>query len=390
MAATKKKAAPKKAATKKASSAKAAKATEKAPELLHPHLHGAPLSTDPDLYIPSGIYAIDGMFIGSGLPRDIHIEISADSGMGKSTLVMTIFRMVAARLGKRCVFFDAENGVNAQFLTSMMVAPLIYDKEKNPKGLIHIERPNSLEAVDRLLTKYTRDYDDIAMICVDSISSLYPEEMMQGEIGSVRSGKKQDLEGQLYVKWKNRYVGSRPVWFWIAHQKNKFGASSFNGFQPRVSSLAEKCGYMGDVRWVMRNHETLKRTVTTPHMNEEEIKIGRWVKLACTKSRWNAQVSVLLPLFFGKGVSNVQSVLDVLHKAGYIVQGGSWFSVMIPGLERGDAHPKFNGWEALSRSMKEDKDLYAKMLQFALDQKLFAIDVDYGTAMANVDGNEKD
>ena len=286
--------------------------------------------------VPTGILPLDHMF-GGGLPFGIMIDIASNKGYGKSTVVAHIFRTMAI-LGYHSLYLDIEKGWNPRFIKAMQLNEFIYDKDKNPEGKIKLLRPSWLEEVDEVLDAEFEANPDLRLVGIDSLSMCYPRGMNEG-LGKVRMGLKQDYEGQLLIRQKNRNEQrkNQATFFIILHMKNKITSGygqSYGTF--RTDSAAEKCGYIVDVALRMKHKENLEQVVKNETSGVEQKRvIGRIVSMYAEKSRWTMPgVEVEVPIMYGMGVSNSLAVLRLLIDAQVIEVNGSWYKLSPPLIEK--------------------------------------------------------
>jgi len=70
-----------------------------------------------------------------------------------------------------------------------------------------------------------------------------------------------------------------------------------------------------------------------------------------------SHIELTLPIVFGKGVSNIQTLKNLLIGAGYITSSGSYFKINIPGVHEGNVQGN-KGLVAFIRDRRDDIDKF--------------------------------
>lgn len=248
-----------------------------------------------------GIPGIDSLFDPVGLPLGNIIEISADSGVGRTTVALEVVRSFLLA-GHRCVYLDADNGLNGEFLRRMSLASWIYNPETNSEGPLRVFRASTFEKCEEAVRKYFIDDPSMRILVVDSLSAANAEEFFQLPLGSSPAGHRARLEGRFAHKL--RYLidcrpcptvvlllARRHAYFWKEGMKWSPGSRSVSS-----KKTLESC----DVR--------LRLSVLGPmggpgiHASgENKTPVGSKVLVEVTKSEWTGRRATL-SIYFGSGI----------------------------------------------------------------------------------------
>lgn len=120
---------------------------------------------------------LNGMFHG-GLPKGSVIQIAAQSGVGKSTLVLQISKELC-ELGYRVAYIDVEKGLNPNMLKSTGVFPYTNNVNTNPSGPFYIFKEYDCGKVNTLLQKISGKVD---VVILDSLGALDSKIYVEGGV----------------------------------------------------------------------------------------------------------------------------------------------------------------------------------------------------------------
>ena len=110
---------------------------------------------------------LNGMFHG-GLPKGSVIQIAAQSGVGKSTLVLQISKELC-ELGYKVAYIDVEKGLNPNMLKSTGVFPFTFNDKINPSGTFYIFKEYDCGKINTLIQRLSGKVD---VIILDSLGAL--------------------------------------------------------------------------------------------------------------------------------------------------------------------------------------------------------------------------
>ena len=112
---------------------------------------------------------LDGIFHG-GFPKGSIIQLAAQSGVGKTTLVLQISKILCSK-GLNVAYFDVENGLNKNLLHTTGVLPFVDNYDTEVGGLFLVVNENDCNKVNtKLLEYYENNLADVFII--DSLGAL--------------------------------------------------------------------------------------------------------------------------------------------------------------------------------------------------------------------------
>jgi RecA/RadA recombinase len=227
------------------------------------------------------------------------------------------------------------------------------------EGLFDVINPVTFSATGKLLDEKLSD-DDLWLIIVDSITAILPLKIQQMEdIESHTIGVKAQLESLFLLKYKAQMKISNKTVFFVTQKRTKI---STNARIPsrRKSAVGNAAEFYFDIRIEMWMDQPLEKKVTTPS-GPKTIKYGARVALQCFKNRGaQCNIPVVLPIIYGKGVSNVLMLADALQSAGLITQKGSYFVIDLPGMSD---TVNVQGYKGLMTYIKENFDEVNKLVK---------------------------
>lgn len=281
------------------------------------------MSHSPHRIVETGVLPFDQLFNGEGLPLGIFIEVSSDTGVGKTTLISSIARNLAKR-GHGTVYFDAERGFNKNFIDGVGLTDYLYDPATKPDGLFRLYHPKCMEHMDSALALLIQTVPNLSVVVIDSLTVIQPAKLIKEGIGSLRMGEKAALEAQFLHRYKSlNDSGNRAITFIIISQMRTKFAGSFITY--RAPAGGEALGFTGDVRLRLSKKEQILQAISSPGADgKKELVTGGEVWMWASKSRWTRPESkVVVPIIYGKGVSNSRCLMEAFIRAGLFTKSGS-------------------------------------------------------------------
>lgn len=128
-------------------------------------------------FISTGVFEVDSLLgAGMGIPSGTLIEFCGESQSGKTWLGYKLIGQ-AQKIGKKCAFFNVENSYYPQRAMSCGV---------NINQLVLVENVGSAEKYGELL-KYMVQTGEYAIIVVDSVSAMIPQDELTKTLEQVQS-----------------------------------------------------------------------------------------------------------------------------------------------------------------------------------------------------------
>lgn len=258
--------------------------------------------------VSTGILSLD-IALGGGLPKGRLIELMGWESSGKSTLALHIAAEVQ-KLGKKVAYIDTENGLDLFYANDLGVDTDI--EAKNPN--FYLMQPSEGEAGLEMMREFAKS-DEIGLIVLDSIASLVPKAVIQGEVGDQKMGLIARLMSQWVPTLTSPAKNSGCIILFISQYREKIGVVFGNPitavgghaakFYSSIRMEIARAGQNKDGDEVMSNKtrvKVLKNKVSVPFKKAE------------------------FDIEFGTGVDKVKDLINVAVDLEIIKKAGSWFS----------------------------------------------------------------
>ncbi len=268
------------------------------------------------VYHKTGLLPFDLMNRGRGIAEGLIYQIYADTGFGKSTFILSLIQTLAER-GKKSLFIEIEPNRALAKDMGLFEEPYVSHFAMYPL--------RTFAELGELTESFLQsDWD---YMFIDSISACRPssidfatiETQMIGLDARIAQNYISLLQGSL--QRSNKTVIYLNQIRSILNQKNPFGPTTTvdGGYASRF--------YAGVRTTILSNFQSLDPV-------DDKSVIGKTGFLFCEKNRTAAPlVQVPIQILFGKGVSNVYSLLYFLQWTGAMkFSGAGNVSFEIPGL----------------------------------------------------------
>ena len=253
--------------------------------------------------IPSGSILLDKALGVGGYPKGRIIEIFGPESTGKTTLALHAIAE-AQKSGGYVAFIDAEHALDAQYAQSLGV---------DIDNLV-LSQPDTGEQALEIAEALIRS-ESISMLVVDSVAALVPEAEISGEMGESHVGLQARLMSQAMRKLSGIISKTNTTVIFINQIREKVGIMYGN---PETTPGGRALKFYSTVRLDIRRGEQIKDGTQV---------IGNEMKISVVKNKVAPpfkKTSVIL--YYGKGLSKVDEVIDLAVDYNYIDKAGSWYS----------------------------------------------------------------
>ena len=253
--------------------------------------------------IPGGSILLDKALGVGGYPKGRIIEIFGPESTGKTTLALHAIAEAQKR-GGYVAFIDAEHALDAQYAQSLGV---------DIDNLV-LSQPDTGEQALEIAEALIRS-ESISMLVVDSVAALVPEAEISGEMGESHVGLQARLMSQAMRKLSGIISKTNTTVIFINQIREKVGIMYGN---PETTPGGRALKFYSTVRLDIRRGEQIKDGTQV---------IGNEMKISVVKNKVAPpfkKTSVIL--YYGKGLSKVDEVIDLAVDYNYIDKAGSWYS----------------------------------------------------------------
>jgi len=287
--------------------------------------------------ISTGCLALDAAIGIGGFARGRLYEIFGPNSTGKSTLALSVIMQAFKRNLKNICYVDAEHSIDPRLLRNMgkeVGVEVDVDKIELVQGYTG---DDNLEIAE----KYMKT-GEIDILVIDSVSSLLPKSMAEGEIGDNYMGLLARLMSKACLKLTPIANRTNTLLIFInqiRHDIQKWGDS-------RVPTGGEALGFYTTGRLRVEGGESKKSRI----VDDKGVVVGHQCDFTIIKNKLSAPWrTAKINLIYGKGYDFMDEVINLVSDFGVIDKKGDWFHY------NGE---KYQGKSALVNLFKENNDIY--------------------------------
>lgn len=252
--------------------------------------------------ISTGAPTLDAILGIGGLPQGRIVEIYGPESSGKSTISLSLVAQ-AQKKGLRCAYIDAEHALDPAYMMDLGI---------NLDDLL-LAQPNygeeALEIVDKLVRT-----GEIGLVIVDSVAALVPKAELEGEMDANQMGLQARMMAKALRKITALANDNKTLIVFINQIRMKIGVMFGN---PETTPGGRALPYAASVRIDLRKKEDIK--------NKEGDSIGIKVKAKVIKNKMAPPLKIAeFDIYYGKGVDQYGSILDLGLQSGLFTQKGAW------------------------------------------------------------------
>lgn len=295
-----------------------------------------------EVFFKSGSVIMDAVLSnGKGVPLGKFIQISSESGLGKTTVILHICK-TACKMGKRVAYLDVEKGVNEDQMNKMGLAPFLDE-------LFFLYPISTFEEAEEVMDTVLGE-NNTTYIVIDSITALLPAKALEKSVADIEPGLQARYASAFLTKYKAKIsmADVKPTVWFINQMRTKI---NFRGNTTYGAAGGSAQKFYADIRLNMRPSKDMTKTVATME-GKNSVKYGSENFLWAEKNRYNSPfVEAVITVIFGKGVSNLLAYQRVLmSKKVCTMAGAGYWTISLPGMEP----LKCRGTEGLQKLIKEN------------------------------------
>lgn len=271
--------------------------------------------------IPTGAFNLDLALGIGGIPRGRIIEIYGAEASGKTTLALHI-AAEAQKQGGVVAFIDAEHALDTAYAQRLGVEidELLLSQ---PDG-----GEQALEVTETLVRSSAVD-----LIVIDSVAALVPRQEIEGEMGDSHVGLQARLMSQALRKLTAIVSKSNTAVVFINQTRMRIGVTAYMNPETTAGGVALK--FYSTIRMEVRFAGAIKTSGA-----EAEI-IGAKTRVKIVKNKLAPPFkTVIFPIIFGEGISNLDIILDMGVDLGIVKKSGSWYAYQDVKLGQGTEKSK--------------------------------------------------
>jgi len=253
--------------------------------------------------ISTGSLKIDIATGIGGIPRGRIVEIFGQESSSKTTLALHSTAN-AQKAGGAVLYVDVEHALDPTYATNLHV---------NLEELAVSQPNNGEEALS--IIKGGLEIGAFSLIVLDSVASLVPRVVFEGEVGDAHMGVLARLMSKVLPMFAKLAADSNTAVIFLNQVRSKIGV---NYGSPFVTSGGDALKFYTSMRMQL-SRSTLSK--------DGEDVLGNEIKVKVVKNKLAAPFKECTPeVIYGEGYSKESEIIDLGAEHDIIEKSGSWYS----------------------------------------------------------------
>jgi len=244
-------------------------------------------------FIKSGSAVLDTVTSnGKGIPLNKFIQISFESGLAKTTLILHVCKH-AIMQGYKVAYLDIKGGVNKSLLDGIGLSEYLGKS-------FFLFTASTFEDAEEILDAIL-ELPNLVYVVIDSVTALLPSKLTDKSIAEAELGLRGRYAGAFLTKYRVKIIRSvcRPTVFFTNQIRNKL---NFKSMASNVATEDIACKFYCDIRLYMRSSKKIEKALETVK-GKDSVQFVYENVIWTDKNKYNTPfLQGVLYLEYGKGV----------------------------------------------------------------------------------------
>lgn len=275
-------------------------------------------------YYPTGSLIMDTV-MGGGLPVGKMIEMASDSGIGKTTITLSMCRELLLQ-GKKIIYLDHEGAVTTSQLYGIFgkdkngnyyADQWLWDESNNPEGIFFLFQVMTYSDSEQILNQLLGS-DEFSLVVVDSATAMVADEYLEDvENPDANDGKnvtdqRPAVDARLLGKFLKKFKAvctKHNVTMLVINQLRTNLNITGMGVSTKVSTGGAAVEFFPDIRLRLEKPVPIYQNKKNNLTGEvEKQQIGCTATIFAYKNKLApGKIKVPISIIFGLGISNLYS-----------------------------------------------------------------------------------
>lgn len=260
--------------------------------------------------VQTGIIPIDKI-LGGGINPGSMYTFWGTAGCGKSTIAIQILKSFCSQ-GMRCAWIDVEKALNV----NQQIAFGIREYVEN--GMLLVLTADTYGQADEITSAIARDTEmEIKLVVIDSETQLLPKISDDVDVESLQPGTKARQAATWLPKMKSMFYEAGIASIVLSHARANLAMNA----GPYAPKDVQAGGYA--LRHVP---DCILQLSAGGKLGEKGAFEGNILHMMCEKNKFTSPFQKIdAKLYFGKGINNIDFLIDWAIDNGVIEQSGAFY-----------------------------------------------------------------
>ena len=363
-------------------------------------------------YHPTGSLIMDTV-MGGGLPVGKMIELASDSGIGKTTVTLSMCRELLLQ-GKKIIYLDHEGAVSTSQLHGIFgknkegeyyADKWLWNEETNPDGIFFLFQVMTYSDSEEILNQLLGS-GEFSLVVIDSVTAMVADEYLEDvknpdsangkDITDQRPAVDARLLGKFLKKFKAVCTEYNVTMILINQLRMNLNITGV-GISTKISTGGSAIEFYPDVRLRLEKPVPIYQSKLNNLTGEtEKQQIGCTASIYAFKNKLApGKIKVPISIVYGLGISNLYSYrawlpnkmieFEGAEVPMLVVKGGGYSILTLPNNKQISSRGEDALMEAISKNFNEIKSCFSQEDFEITENKAFAEFDEFGNRKFEVE-----